>query len=139
MPVRPCSGFVNGVGKNERCCFHPSKAGQRAQGKFDGKCAWCSPARLRTVVKDDRLQRLHAHYLANMHKLDKKSCEKMVLLVSKQDGGNRMIDRAEAIMDERERKTWTGPYHVRENNRLIDRADHDMIDDKAIIKKEARQ
>ena len=83
------------------CRFNPHEAGKKAQGKFEGRCMWCSPVRLATVCKDSRQQKLAASFLAILHDLDKDVFDVAVQRVSTHEGGEEVAKRANAILADR--------------------------------------
>ena len=70
MGPRRCAGLAEAGGAAAACCFNPWQPGAPAQGKYGGHCAWCSPARLRTMSEDPRLRKLLAAALVEFHRLD---------------------------------------------------------------------
>ena len=46
MGPRRCAGLAEADGAAVACCFNPWHPGTPAQGKYEGHCVWCSPARL---------------------------------------------------------------------------------------------
>ena len=101
MGPRRCSGFANEDGVVVECCFNPWEAGKGAQGKFEGKCQWCSPVRTATICAIPRQSKLTAHSLANLHELDIGIYDIAVERVTVHEGGEQLVDRAKDIISER--------------------------------------
>ncbi|CAK0885979.1 unnamed protein product [Prorocentrum cordatum] len=98
MGPRRCEGFVMGDGTIMECCFSPWDAGKHAQAKYNGQCQWCSPARMQTICKTQRLSKLASHSLANLQKLDAGIYDIAVERVAMCEGGDELISRAKEIV-----------------------------------------
>ena len=70
MGPRRCAGLAEADGAAVACCFNPWQPGTPAQGKYEGHCVWCSPARLHIMSEDSRLRKLLAAALVELHRLD---------------------------------------------------------------------
>ena len=70
MGPRRCAGLAEADGAAVVCCFNPWRPGTPAQGKYEGHCVWCSPARLHVMSEDSRLRKLLAAALVELHRLD---------------------------------------------------------------------
>ncbi|CAK0875921.1 unnamed protein product [Prorocentrum cordatum] len=101
MGPRRCSGFATDDGIVIECCFNPWEKGKRAQGKFEGKCQWCSPIRMATICATPQQSKLTAHSLANLHKLDIGIYDMAVERVKMHERGDQLIARAVGIISER--------------------------------------
>ena len=101
MGPRRCSGFVQECGSVVECRFNPEEPGKRAQGKHEGKCMWCSHARLQEVCKDVRLRKLAARALASLFDQDKAVFDAAVARASTHEDGDDLIRRANVILTDR--------------------------------------
>ena len=101
MGPRRCSGFVQECGSVVECRFNPEEPGKSAQGKYEGKCMWCSRARLEKVCKDLRLRKLAARTLASLFDQDKALFDAAVARVSTNEDGADLIHRANVILSDR--------------------------------------
>ncbi|CAE7255818.1 PIF1 [Symbiodinium sp. CCMP2592] len=66
MAPRRCSGFPQPDGSTVSCCFHPGAPGEAAQGKFDGRCVWCSPGELGRRLASPQLKKLLVYSLLQL-------------------------------------------------------------------------
>ncbi|CAK0836004.1 unnamed protein product [Prorocentrum cordatum] len=92
------AGFVMGDGAVMECCFSPWDAGKHAQAKYNGQCQRCSPVRMQTICKTQRLSKLASHSLANLQKLDAGIYDIAVERVAMCEGGDELISRAKEIV-----------------------------------------
>ena len=69
---RQCSGLEEN-GDVVVCRFNPRAARQRAVGKFDGKCFWCSPTLMQSACENKRARRAAARALASLGQLDEET------------------------------------------------------------------
>ena len=80
------------------CCFNAWTAREAAQGKYDGKCLWCSPARLGEVCANQRLRGLLASALAGLWNLDVEVYELAVARLPDFDGLDEVLRRADGLV-----------------------------------------
>ena len=109
MGPRGCSGFAQEDGPTEECCFNPRDGGKKAQGKFEGKCMWCSPARLETVCMDARQRKLAARLLATLREQDVAVFDMATRRLSTHEGGDDVIARANVILSNRQQAEDDSP------------------------------
>ena len=83
------------------CCFNPRDAGQKAIGKFAGKCFWCSPKIIQSACRSKRSRRAAARTLASLRHLDKGVHAAAHARVRNLDGGQEVVRLADAIFDQR--------------------------------------
>ena len=103
MGVRRCSGFAEEDGTVVGCCFNHVHKGQQAQGKFQGKCMWCSPARLESVCQDVRKRKSAASLLVLLYDSDYSGAFSMAAeRLSMHEGGDDVIQRASDSLSYRE-------------------------------------
>ena len=109
MGLRRCSGFAQDGGARVECCFNPRESGKKAQGKFEGKCMWCSPARLETVCMDARQRKLAARLLATLREQDVAVFDMATRRLSTHEGGDDVIARANVILSNRQQEEDDSP------------------------------
>ena len=123
MGPRRCKGFIMENGDVMECVFNPHESGQKAQGKFAGRCMWCSPARLGTMCKYTRQQKLAAHFLVSLRDFDQSIFNMAGERVSAHENGDVVVGRANAILSERmEKVTSSQKYYRRhmKSSQIID-------------------